>query len=108
MPLIGAVDGPRAEQIIAALLAGVVAHTASRVVLDVTGVPAFDAAVAAAISSSSCTREAGRSRPNSGGQRRLSILETQKQYQKPFQAVTKQTSTGSHGMKWIPCLTRSR
>ncbi|HEY0138715.1 MAG TPA: PAS domain S-box protein, partial [Nannocystis sp.] len=49
MPLIGAVDGSRAEQIVTALLAGVVAHTASKAILDVTGVPAFDAAVGAAI-----------------------------------------------------------
>lgn len=49
MPLIGAIDRPRAEQIIAVLLDGVVAHAASRAILDVTGVPAVDALVAAAI-----------------------------------------------------------
>lgn len=49
MPLIGAVDRARAEQIMEALLQGVVGHAASVAILDVTGVPAVDEEVAAAI-----------------------------------------------------------
>jgi rsbT co-antagonist protein RsbR len=49
MPIIGAVDRPRAEQMMGVLLEGVVAQAASIAILDVTGVPAVDEAVAAAI-----------------------------------------------------------
>jgi rsbT co-antagonist protein RsbR len=49
MPLVGAVDGARADQIMAALLEGVVLHSAEVAILDVTGVPAMDASVAEAI-----------------------------------------------------------
>ncbi|MFS8067904.1 MAG: STAS domain-containing protein [Byssovorax sp.] len=46
MPLIGTVNGARAQQVIEALLEGVVAHRAAVAILDVTGVPVVDAEVA--------------------------------------------------------------
>lgn len=49
MPLVGAMDAARAEQMLAVLLDGVVAHAARFAILDVTGVPAMDATVADAL-----------------------------------------------------------
>lgn len=49
MPLVGAIDGPRARQILEALLAGVAAHRARSAIIDVTGVPELDGAVADAL-----------------------------------------------------------
>jgi len=49
MPLVGNVDHARAEQMMAALLDGVVTHAAEVAILDVTGVPSVDAAVAEAL-----------------------------------------------------------
>jgi anti-anti-sigma regulatory factor len=46
LPLVGAVNTRRAARIMQALLAGIVAHGASLVILDVTGVPVMDIAVA--------------------------------------------------------------
>lgn len=46
MPLIGSIDGSRAEQILETLLHGVIAQRARAVVLDITGVRAVDARVA--------------------------------------------------------------
>jgi anti-anti-sigma regulatory factor len=47
MPLIGSVDSMRARDITRALLAGISAHRAKIVILDVTGVPIVDSGVAA-------------------------------------------------------------
>ncbi|MDI1478071.1 PAS domain S-box protein [Polyangium sp. y55x31] len=49
MPLVGTVDSARAEQMMAALLDGVVTHAAEVAILDVTGVPSVDASVAEAL-----------------------------------------------------------
>ncbi|MDC0667130.1 STAS domain-containing protein [Nannocystis radixulma] len=49
MPLVGALDGPRADQIIEVLLAGCAARKARWAILDVTGVPHADTAVAGAL-----------------------------------------------------------
>jgi rsbT co-antagonist protein RsbR len=49
MPLVGNIDSTRAEQIMGVLLEGVVAHAAEIAILDVTGVPSMDAAVAEAL-----------------------------------------------------------
>ncbi|MDI1445039.1 PAS domain S-box protein [Polyangium sp. 6x1] len=49
MPLVGSVDHARAEQMMATLLEGVVTHAAEVAILDVTGVPSVDAAVAEAL-----------------------------------------------------------
>jgi anti-anti-sigma regulatory factor len=49
LPLIGAIDTRRAQQIIETLLRGVVAHRAHRVILDMTGVRVVDTQVARAI-----------------------------------------------------------
>ena len=46
MPLVGRIDSRRADRILTALLDGVVAHHAHVVILDITGVPAVDDAVA--------------------------------------------------------------
>ncbi len=46
LPLIGTVNGARAQQVIETLLEGVVAHRAAVAILDVTGVPVVDAEVA--------------------------------------------------------------
>lgn len=46
MPLIGAVNNTRAQQVIETLLNGVMAHRAAVAILDVTGVPVVDAEVA--------------------------------------------------------------
>ena len=47
MPLIGGVDEERAARIQASLLAGIERYEAREVILDLTGVPVVDAAVAA-------------------------------------------------------------
>jgi rsbT co-antagonist protein RsbR len=49
VPLVGAVDAARAEQMLAVLLEGVVAHAARVAILDVTGVPEVGAEVADAL-----------------------------------------------------------
>lgn len=49
MPLIGAIDAQRAEQMLETLLAGIAHRGASTVILDVTGVKNVDAASAAAL-----------------------------------------------------------
>jgi anti-anti-sigma factor len=49
MPLIGNIDSKRAQQVLETLLGGIVAHQASQVILDVTGVPMVDALVADAL-----------------------------------------------------------
>ncbi len=49
MPLIGALDAQRMEQVMETLLSGIVAHRASQVIVDVTGVPMMDAQVASAL-----------------------------------------------------------
>lgn len=46
MPLIGAIDGGRAAQIMEALLDGVTAQRAHTVIVDITGVRVVDAQVA--------------------------------------------------------------
>lgn len=49
LPLVGVVDSARAAAVLETLLAGVVAHQASTVVLDVTGVSVVDSQVADAL-----------------------------------------------------------
>ncbi|WP_434416761.1 STAS domain-containing protein [Nannocystis pusilla] len=49
MPIVGTLDGARADQVIEVLLAGVAARKARHAILDVTGVPHADTAVAAAL-----------------------------------------------------------
>jgi anti-anti-sigma regulatory factor len=49
MPLVGAIDAPRAEQVLEILLQGIVTHQASMVILDVTGVLVVDTYVARAL-----------------------------------------------------------
>lgn len=51
MPLVGAIDSRRAEQVLTALLEGVSAHQANTVILDVTGVSIIDTQVASALTS---------------------------------------------------------
>jgi rsbT co-antagonist protein RsbR len=46
LPVVGMIDSVRAQQITQRLLEGIAAHRARAVVLDVTGVPAVDSAVA--------------------------------------------------------------
>jgi rsbT co-antagonist protein RsbR len=50
VPLIGSIDTARAEQIAAALLAGIEKYQAKKVILDLTGVPIVDTSVAAYLS----------------------------------------------------------
>jgi len=49
MPLVGNVDRARAERIMSVLLEGIGAHAAEAAIVDVTGVPTMDEAVAEAI-----------------------------------------------------------
>ncbi|MDI3282008.1 PAS domain-containing protein [Polyangium sp. 15x6] len=49
MPLVGAIEGERAEQILETLLAGVAMHAATIVILDITGVREIDEQVAQAL-----------------------------------------------------------
>lgn len=49
MPLIGSMDGGRAEQVIETLLEGVVTHAALIAILDITGLPVVDSYVAGAL-----------------------------------------------------------
>src|SRR5437870_4848976 len=46
LPLVGQLDAERGQQLIVALLAGVERHRASGVIIDITGVPMIDTAVA--------------------------------------------------------------
>jgi anti-anti-sigma regulatory factor len=46
MPLVGSIDSMRAQDIMRALLAGIRAHRAQVVILDITGVPIVDSGVA--------------------------------------------------------------
>jgi rsbT co-antagonist protein RsbR len=46
LPLVGIVNARRAARIMEALLAGIVAHHASLIILDITGVPVIDTVVA--------------------------------------------------------------
>ncbi len=46
MPLIGAIDSARADQLVPALLTAIEQHHATTVLLDVTGVPLIDTQVA--------------------------------------------------------------
>ena len=46
MPLVGAIDGERAEQVLDTLLVGVAAHAATIAIIDITGVREIDAQVA--------------------------------------------------------------
>jgi anti-anti-sigma factor len=49
MPLIGAIDSNRAQQIVETLLTGVAEHQAQTVILDITGVSVVDTQVASAM-----------------------------------------------------------
>ncbi|AUX45344.1 LacI family transcriptional regulator [Sorangium cellulosum] len=49
VPLIGSIDGGRAQQVLEKVVEGVSLHAASVVLLDITGVPAVDAHVAHAL-----------------------------------------------------------
>jgi rsbT co-antagonist protein RsbR len=49
MPLVGAIDRGRAQQVIQELLRGITAHRASVAILDVTGVAGVDTEVAGAV-----------------------------------------------------------
>ncbi|HEU5088301.1 MAG TPA: STAS domain-containing protein, partial [Roseiflexaceae bacterium] len=49
MPLIGAVDSRRAQQVLQALLEGTASRNARTVILDITGVPVVDTQVANAL-----------------------------------------------------------
>jgi PAS domain S-box-containing protein len=49
MPLVGAIDGKRADRVLEALLDGVTRTGARAVILDVTGVPSVDAGTAASV-----------------------------------------------------------
>jgi anti-anti-sigma factor len=49
MPLVGAIDSRRAQQIMEALLTGVAKQNATHVILDITGVPIVDTQVANAL-----------------------------------------------------------
>jgi anti-anti-sigma factor len=49
LPLVGSIDGERAEQIFQALLQGVAERRARRVVIDLTGIPSLDSEVAATL-----------------------------------------------------------
>jgi anti-anti-sigma factor len=49
LPLVGNIDTERARQIEASLLAGIEQHGASEIILDLTGVPFVDTAVAASL-----------------------------------------------------------
>lgn len=46
LPLIGSVDAARAQQLLERMLAGIAAHRAAAVIIDVTGVPSIDSDVA--------------------------------------------------------------
>jgi rsbT co-antagonist protein RsbR len=46
LPIIGAIDPPRAQQLTAQLLQSIRAHRARVVVMDITGVPTVDSAIA--------------------------------------------------------------
>ncbi len=47
LPLVGALDSQRAQQVMETLLQGIAAHSAESVILDITGVPLVDTHVAA-------------------------------------------------------------
>jgi anti-anti-sigma regulatory factor len=49
MPLIGAIDSRRSQQVLETMLSGVAAAKAHSVILDITGVPVVDTQVASAI-----------------------------------------------------------
>lgn len=49
MPLVGAIDRSRAELVLSTLLQGVTEHRADVVILDITGVPQVDGAIAATL-----------------------------------------------------------
>jgi PAS domain S-box-containing protein len=49
LPLIGTIDASRAEQIMEASLRGIAQHKASRLIIDITGVPVVDHAAADAL-----------------------------------------------------------
>jgi PAS domain S-box-containing protein len=49
MPLVGAIDRSRAELVLSTLLSGITEHRASVVIIDITGVPVVDAAIASAL-----------------------------------------------------------
>ena len=49
MPLIGAIDSGRAQQVLETLLAGIASHAAHLVIVDITGVPLIDMQVANAL-----------------------------------------------------------